>query len=220
MTMRVFSGMPDSIISSTRKLVSLTMVVVFASALCGCLAAQPGNLDNICEIFKEKRSWYKSARKAADRWGVPIHVQMAIIYQESRFEADAKPPRNKLLGLIPTFRPSSAYGYAQIKDDTWDWYRTKSGNHGADRDDFDDVVDFIGWYGDRSYRRLGISKWNAEKQYLAYHEGQGGYAKKTYRQKPWLIKVAHKVGINASRYARQLASCQKELDKGWGIWPF
>jgi len=195
-------------------------MVVLAGVLCGCYAAQPSNLDNICEIFKEKHGWYNSAKHSAERWGVPIHVQMAIIYQESRFAADAKPPRTKLFGLIPAFRPSSAYGYAQIKDDTWEWYRTKSGHHGADRDDFDDVVDFIGWYGDQSHRRLGISKWNAEKQYLAYHEGQGGYAKHSYTQKPWLLEVAHKVSVNASRYARQLAGCQEDLDKGWGIWPF
>jgi hypothetical protein len=186
----------------------------------GCFAAQPSNLENICDIFHEKRSWYKSAKRSFEKWGVPIHVQMAIIYQESRFEADAKPPRTKLLGIIPTFRPSSAYGYAQIKDETWEWYRVKSGNRGADRDDFDDVVDFIGWYGRQSQRRLGISKWNAEQQYLAYHEGHTGYANKTYASKPWLKKVAHKVGINASRYSKQLASCQEELDTGWGIWPF
>ena len=198
----------------------LWMVAALAGALCGCYAAQPSNLDNVCEIFKEKRSWYKSAKESAERWGAPIHVQMAIIYQESRFAADAKPPRARLLGLIPTFRPSSAYGYAQIKDDTWEWYQTKSGHHSADRDDFDDVVDFLGWYIDQSHRRLGISKWNAEQQYLAYHEGQGGYARKTYTQKPWLLKVAHKVGVNASRYSRQLASCQQDLDKGWRFWPF
>jgi len=195
-------------------------MVLIGIILNGCFAAQPSNLNNICDIFQEKRSWYKSAKRSFEKWGVPIHVQMAIIYQESRFEADAKPPRTKLLGIIPTFRPSSAYGYAQIKDDTWAWYRAKSGNRGADRDDFDDVVDFIGWYGKQSQVRLGISKWNAEQQYLAYHEGHGGYAKKTYAQKPWLMKVAHKVGINASRYGKQLAGCQGELDKGWGLWPF
>jgi len=198
----------------------VSLVVLACLALVGCYAAQPSNLNNVCDIFQEKRAWYKSAKRSFEKWGVPIHVQMAIIYQESRFEADAKPPRMRLLGIIPTFRPSSAYGYAQIKDDTWEWYRTKTGNTGADRDDFADVVDFIGWYGKQSQGRLGVSKWNAEQQYLAYHEGHGGYAKKTYAQKPWLMKVARNVDKNASRYSQQLASCQKDLDKGWGFWPF
>ena len=210
-------GLPSRIINTARLWAALVFI---GASLCGCYAAQPANLTNICDIFQEKRGWYKSAKRSFEKWGVPIHVQMAIIYQESRFEADAKPPRARLLGIIPTFRPSSAYGYAQIKDDTWDWYRTKSGNRGADRDDFDDVVDFIDWYGKQNQIRLGISKWNAEQQYLAYHEGQGGYARKTYVKKPWLLKVAHKVGVNASRYGQQLAGCQKELDKGWSLWPF
>jgi len=218
--MQIFPS-PDSMLTRTVNVVRLCLIVAYIGiTLSGCYAAQPSNLSNICDIFHENRSWYKSAKRSFEKWGVPIHVQMAIIYQESRFEADAKPPRKKLLGIIPTFRPSSAYGYAQIKDETWKWYRTKSGNRGADRDDFDDVVDFIGWYGDQSHTRLGISKWNAERQYLAYHDGHGGYAKKTYTQKPWLIKVARKVGVNAARYGKQLASCQKELDKGWGFWPF
>ena len=188
--------------------------------LSGCYAAQPSSLSNICEIFYERPGWYRSAKHSFEKWGVPIHVQMAIIHQESRFMANAKPPRARLLGVIPMFRPSSAYGYAQIKDDTWDWYKSKTGNSWADRDDFDDVVDFIGWYGKRSQTQLGISKWNAEHQYLAYHEGQGGYAKKTYVHKPWLLKVARKVGANASRYSRQLATCQADLDKWRGWWPF
>jgi hypothetical protein len=132
----------------------------------------------------------------------------------------AKPPRQKLLWFIPWFRPSSAYGYAQALDETWEWYIKKTGNWGADRYDFGDVSDFIGWYGDISYQKLGISKWDAYNQYLAYHEGHGGFKRKTYLKKPWLIKVARKVEANADRYSKQLSGCRSELDKGWSFWPF
>jgi len=48
---------------------------------------------------------------------------MAIIRQESSFQADAQPPRSRILWIIPGPRPSSAYGYSQALDGTWDWYR-------------------------------------------------------------------------------------------------
>ncbi len=155
-----------------------------------------------------------------ERWGVPIPVQMAIIRQESRFRDDAKPPRRKLLGMIPWTRPSSAYGYGQVKDETWDWYIQKTGNRGADRDDFDDAIDFVGWYGSVSHRSLGISKWDAYSQYLAYHEGHGGFKRKTYRKKSWLMKVAHRVQVKAKQYSVQLARCEDRLGRGWRLWPF
>jgi hypothetical protein len=149
-----------------------------------------------------------------------VHVQLAIIYQESKFVDDARPPRGRFLWLIPWGRASSAYGYAQAKDETWNWYIQKTGNRGADRDDFSDAVDFIGWYLDTSHRILGISRSDAYNQYLAYHEGQGGYKRKTYNKKPWLINVARKVEKRARSYQYQLARCEDELDSGWSLWPF
>ena len=188
-------------------------------ALGGCATTPPRHLDNGCEIFREKSGWYDDAKASQEKWGVPIHVQLAIIWQESRFRAQAKAPRDYLLGFIPWGRKSSAFGYAQVKDGTWDWYRRKTGNSGADRDDFGDVTDFIGWYGAMAHRKLGISKWDAYRLYLAYHEGLGGYQRKTYRKKPWLMRVARKVERRAARYRSQIAACRDELESPWW-WPF
>jgi hypothetical protein len=185
----------------------------------GCAHAPPRDADNACSIFAEKRAWYRSARKSFDRWGVPPHVQLAIVKQESAFTYDARPPRTRLLFIIPWTRPSSAFGFAQVKDETWDWYREKSGNSWADRDEFGDAVDFIGWYGSVSYDKLKISKWDAYNQYLAYHEGHGGFARKTYEGKPWLMKVARKVEANAKRYRAQLGACKDDLDRSF-FWFF
>jgi hypothetical protein len=195
-------------------------VVLLSGLLTACSTEPPRNLTDSCAIFKEKNGWYASASDSYDKWGVPVHVQLAIIYQESRFVHDAKPPRGKLLWVIPWKRPSSAYGYGQIKDTTWDWYRDSTGNRWADRDDFDDVTDFIGWYGSVSNSRLGISKWDAYRQYLAYHEGHGGYQRKTYNKKDWLLRVARKVEARAKDYRAQLGACADDLDKGWSLWPF
>lgn len=200
-----------------RLVIALAATVSLGSLLAvSCSNAPPQNLVDSCKIFEEKDDWYEAAHDSYEKWGVPIHVQLAIIYQESRFIHDAKPPRRKVLWIIPWTRPSSAYGYGQIKDSTWDWYLKSTGRRWADRDDFDDVTDFIGWYGNMSYRMLGISKWDAYSQYLAYHEGQGGYKRKTYQGKAWLLKVARKVDNRAKNYYAQLKKCEESLkDDGW-----
>ena len=191
------------------------LLLLFGIVVISCSTAPPEDLGNSCSIFEEKGSWYSAARDSYKKWGVPIQVQLAIIYQESRFVHDAKPPRQKLLWVIPWTRPSSAYGYGQIKDSTWEWYLKSTGRRWADRDDFDDVADFIGWYGDMSHRKLGISKSDAYSQYLAYHEGHGGFKRKTYKNKKWLTRVASQVDARAQRYSAQLRKCEDSLDKGW-----
>lgn len=194
------------------------LLPVIIAVLSGCSTSPPKNIDNVCEIFEEQDDWYDDSLDSFERWGVPVHVQMAIIHQESRFKHDAVTEMQYILWIIPVGRKSTAYGYAQVKDETWDWYAKSTRNWGADRDDFADAVDFIGWYGKKSYDTLKISKWDAYNQYLAYHEGHGGYKKKTYNSKPWLIKVARKVDRRAKQYRAQLARCEDELKSGWWFW--
>ena len=164
------------------------------AAFCGCATpTPPRNVDNICEIFRENDQWYDDAADASKKWGIPIPVMMAILHQESKYVADAKPPRTTCLWIFPGPRPSSAFGYAQAKDETWEEYQESTGNSWADRDDFGDAVDFVGWYCSLSVKKCGISKDNARNLYLAYHEGRGGYNRKTYAKKAWLLKVAGRV---------------------------
>jgi hypothetical protein len=184
--------------------------------LTGCASAPPRHLDNICHIFDEKNGWYDDARNAEKKWGSPISVMMAIMHQESRFQSKAKPPRTKILWVIPGPRKSSAYGYSQAKDATWNWYKDKAGRWGADRDEFDDAIDFIGWYNTQSHKLSGIKLNDAYRLYLAYHEGHGGYNRGSYGSKGWLKQVAKKVSARAATYQRQLKGCQKRLESdGW-----
>jgi len=194
-------------------------LVLLLILLSSCSSDTPKNLQDSCAIFDEKSDWYADSLESYNKWGVPVHVQLAIIYQESRFVDDAKPPRDTVLWVIPWGRKSSAYGYGQVMDSTWDWYRESTGNSWADRDDFTDVVDFIGWYGDRSNKVAGIAKTDAYNQYLAYHEGHAGYRKSSYLKKKWLLKVARKVEAQARRYQKQLQQCQERLNQGsWFSW--
>ena len=198
------------------------LIVFFSVILAGCASRAPSDVSNICTIFSEKRSWYQKAHKASRRWGTDISVMMAIIHQESSFKSRAKPPRKKVLGFIPGRRPASAYGYAQAIDSTWRAYKISTGRSGADRNDFDDAIDFIGWYNDQSQRRNNIGKSDAYGLYLAYHEGQGGFAKKTYRNKQWLKDVARKVARRSTLYRSQLDNCEARFRRGFfrGMLPF
>jgi len=192
----------------------LLLLLSCALVLGGCTTSQPGDVEDICAIFKEKDDWYDDAADASDEWGSPIAVMMAIMYQESRFEAKAKPPRKKILGFIPGPRPSSAYGYSQAKKSTWKDYKRSAGRYGSDRDDFADAIDFVGWYNYQSYKRSGISRKDTYRLYLAYHEGHGGYNRGSYRKKKWLMDVARKVERKAGTYQQQLAGCEKQLKRG------
>lgn len=175
--------------------------------LVGCVSRPPSNVNNICHVFKEYPRWYAEAKDVERRWKVPVPVQMAIIHQESKFDGRAQPPRTKLLWVIPWARPSTAYGYAQALQGTWAEYKQSNGGLFSSRDNFGDGVDFIGWYADIAYRKAHISRRDPYALYLAYHEGVGGYQRKTYLKKKWLIAVAHKVAARAQIYEAQLKRC-------------
>ncbi|MEM7502271.1 MAG: transglycosylase SLT domain-containing protein [Pseudomonadota bacterium] len=192
-------------------------LVAVLTSIAGCSAAPPANVENICAIFDEKSRWYRAAKKSEKRWGTPIHVQLAIIRQESSFRFDARPPRKRLLGFVPWKRPSNAYGYAQALDSTWNWYKDETGRRFASRDDFADAIDFVGWYTNVSRRSVGISVWDPYNQYLAYHEGQEGWRRKTYRNKRWLKDTARRVAHRAEEWGGQLRRCEDNLDDGWWI---
>ncbi|OHX35687.1 hypothetical protein BJL95_15825 [Methylomonas sp. LWB] len=190
------------------KLIGFVSLTLFSA----CASLPPKNTENLCEIFREKEDWYQASLDSARRWGVPIAVQMAIIHQESRFVADAEPPRPTILGFIPWFRSSSAYGYPQAKDETWADYTRKTGKGWADREDFADSCDFVAWYCATTRDMLGISASDTHHLYLAYHEGQGGYRRSSYLQKPWLLNTAQKVHRRALNYDAQLSGCRQELN--------
>jgi len=98
---------------------------------------------------------------------------------------------------------------------TWADYKRETKNRFADRDDFDDAIDFMGWFISKSQKINKVSKWDAREQYLNYHEGWGGYQRKTYQKKAWLMKVAKTVDDRALQYAAQLKSCEDDLNKSW-----
>ena len=191
----------------------LKIFCISITFLYACNTNQITNTADSCIIFEEKKNWYKATKKSFDKWKTPIPFQLAVIKQESSFTQFAKPKRKKILGVIPFSRPSTAFGYAQITNPTWDWYKNKTGNQNASRANFHDVADFIGWYTTQSQNMVGISKKDYYNQYLAYHEGQNGWSKETFINKEWLIEVAKNVERNTNMYDEQLKNCEEKLNK-------
>lgn len=178
-----------------------------------CVTLPPRNVEDLCALFSERPVWFEATRSSFRRWGVPEPVQLAVVHQESRFFARARPPRNRILGLLPAGWRSSAYGYGQVKDGTWSDYRERADRPEASRDDFADVADFIGWYGSVIHRAAGVAKTDAYRLYLAYHEGPSGFREGSHLEKPWLLEVARKVEARAERYRLQYRTCRAELTR-------
>ena len=138
---------------------------------------------------------------------MPVNVQMAIMYQESKFIANARPPHRYALGVIPWGRQSTAYGYSQALDATWEEYQELEGGRGARRDNIRDAADFMGWYMAETTASLGIAIDDTRRQYLAYHEGRTGYARGSYNRKSWLLRIADELEGRAAMYGAQLVAC-------------
>ena len=187
------------------------LVLLLLVASCGGGSGRntaPRNLDNACSIVQQRPAYLKAFRRTERRWGVPVHVQMATIYQESKFIGNARTPMRFALGVIPMGRQSSAYGFGQALDSTWDEYRASAGRRLARRDNIRDAADFMGWYMDGTTKATGVSKRDARNQYLAYHEGRTGYKRGSYKSKAWLLRVANEVDDRARTYERQLSRCR------------
>ena len=146
--------------------------------------------------------------KKLKKWGTPIYVQLAIIKMESDFDWLAKPERYKLFKVIPYKRPSSSFGYSQAVKGTWKQYKEETGNKYALRYRFKDSVDFIGWYTNKTEKLLKISKKDAFKQYIAYHEGWGAY--KNYKKNKKLF-YCEKSRKQSKKYKKQLDACKNSL---------
>ncbi len=182
-------------------------------AVSGCATRPPAQPENICAIFHEKPGWHSAALKAEKKWGTSMHTVMAIMYQESAYVDDIRPPRTKLLWVIPWKRPSSAYGYSQALEGTWRHYQKETGEYWRVRDDFVDATDFIQWYLSKSRKSVGLSADDVYSLYLTYHEGWYGFQKQSYQSKAWLKRVAENVQRRSRQYAIQYGGCKDSLPR-------
>ena len=173
----------------------LLLALSLAASVTTGSASAASDVENACTIMQERSAWRGAARAASKKWRVPVPVILAVMRQESRFVATAAAGR------------TSAYGFAQVLDGTWNWYREATRATAAKRDNFADSADFIGWYMANTEKRIGLPVDDVASHYLAYHEGHVGYRSFRWESKPALLKIAAKVASIALRYEHQLAAC-------------
>lgn len=198
------------------------LVVFLLTWIPGCSYVPPPQQQrDLCRLFAQNPDWYDYASDSQEQWGTPVNVLMAFVRHESSYRSDARPPMRWLL-FIPLGRASSARGYAQALDPVWGEYQTERGGIFHSRGDMEDALDFIGWYNFKTWRELGISRYDAERLYLAYHEGRGGYRRGTWRNKAQLQRIAKRVAATARQYKRQLGYCESRFrcDSWYQVWPF
>jgi len=169
------------------------------------------DISDICKIFADRPNWRGAVTASAFRWGAPIEVQMAILWHESRFRSKARPPKRAASRRVASRHISSAYGYPQALDGTWEWYQRETENHDAARDEFKDATDFVGWYMAKSRAFNAIEMHDAFHHYLAYHEGHGGFGSREWQGKKRLRHVASRVARQAAQYRKQLRRCTSDL---------
>ncbi len=200
-----------------RTFATIAATFVFAAGCASAPDPSPREIADACLLLKENRDWYRAARATAKEWGAPIGYQLAVMRQESSFDQKARPAREDGFLFFPGKRPSTAYGYAQALDGTWDAYKRETGNGGADRHNFRDSSDFIGWYFAKTGKMTKLGQYDYKGHYLAYHEGQNGYLKGTWKSKGWLVETAGKVASNATTYETQVRNCKALKPKFLGI---
>ncbi|MCY4130765.1 MAG: hypothetical protein OXG15_16195 [Gammaproteobacteria bacterium] len=197
------------------KYVVLATVLAAAFVLPACVSTStPSNTDDLCQIFDEKRSWYRSATRSERKWGISIPIMMAVIYKESSFRATVRPPRKKILGFIPGKRLSTSFGYSQAKEETWSDYIRDTKNRTASRSNFADSIDFVGWYLSRAVEHLGVAATDTEALYASYHVGLSGYQSGSWRNSPSIRNSVATFQRQVQRYERQLRTCTVRNRRG------
>jgi hypothetical protein len=69
--------------STFRALVIL--ILLTSCSLSGNYTRAPKSLNNACSIMDQRRSFLPAFKAAKRKYGIPISVQMAVIWQESKF---------------------------------------------------------------------------------------------------------------------------------------
>ena len=109
------------------RLLRASILLLLLASCGGGRYSAPRNLDDACAILRERPKYHRAMKATERKWGVPVAVQMAVIHQESKFIGNAKTPHRFALGIIPMGRQSSAYGYSQALDGTWEEYQREEG---------------------------------------------------------------------------------------------
>ena len=181
-----------------KKIIYSLIVAFITLTITSCSeGAQVDSKMGACEILTQNPSWSKSLKAAQDKYNLPPAYAMALIYQESTFKAEAKS------------KGSTAYGYAQAIDGTWKHFQ-KDVKPNAKRNNFDDSVQFVGWYTTQLAKSTKLKMTDSYNLYMAYMLGATGfkrYKAGTFKNKDKIVedkKLAQKVKDFTAHYKAQL----------------
>lgn len=169
----------------------------------GCSSEPPSNPKDLCGVFQEKDSWYAAAHRVHERYGIPIHVAVAIMAQDHGLVMRENDPIDSVFSKFK----GEEEGYLTVSDEIWRQYAEEAGAFFCDRRNFGDALDFIGWYMNKSLKKCGVALSDAYDQYLCYREGWEGYNLESYKVKSWMQDAALQVVKRASAYRTQLLQC-------------
>jgi hypothetical protein len=109
---------------------ALSALAAMAATACASMPTpSQSEIANACTLLDANRQWHEALRDSARNWGAPMGFQLAVMKQESSFKHDARPPRGdrQWFGLIEGDYISSAHGYSQALDSTWEMYKAQTG---------------------------------------------------------------------------------------------
>jgi hypothetical protein len=133
---------------------------------------------------------------------------MAVIHQESKFIGNARTPHRFALGIIPMGRQSTAYGYSQALNGTWEEYQAAEGGRGAKRDDIEDATDFMGWYFTRP-RAAGHPARRRRSAVSGLSRGPHRLCQPVLSGQALAGRGGRRVGARSEMYRDQLATCRR-----------
>ena len=185
------------------KKITFSLAVAFATlAITSCSeGAKVDGSMGVCDILAKNPSWSKSLKTAQDKYKLPPAFAMAIIYQESKFKAEAKA------------KGSTAYGYAQAINGTWKHFQDDVKSN-AKRNNFNDSVQFVGWYTAQLAKGTKLKITDNYNIYMAYMLGATGfkrYKAGTFKNKTKIVedkKLAQKVKDFTAHYQSQFKKCK------------
>ena len=174
------------------RIVSALLAIAFAPSLA---IAQTSDA---CALLARNPRWSDDLKAAQATWQVTPGAVLAILDQESRFNANAR-------GLGATGpNPARNFGYSQANLRKWNWFLRDTGKASGSRTDFGLSADFVGWHFGTMERRIGASRSNVTAHYLAYKMGEGGYKKGAPAS---ARALANRIASRARGFDSQLASC-------------
>jgi hypothetical protein len=171
---------------------------IYLAALLLVPSAVHAQIADACALLSRNPGWAESLKAAQATWRVSPGTMLAVLDQESRFNANARGA-----GAAGP-NPARNFGYAQANIRTWNWFLRDTGKSSGSRTDFGLSADFVGWHFATMERRIGADRANTVSHYLAYKMGEGGYRRGASAS---ARAIATRIGARARGFDVQLAGC-------------